>query len=184
MNVKKMTEKTGRIVNGKPETAEIGTLYVESCKGRILEIIEEHGSEFIEELVDNQILHHQASAAFKAKASKNDASVGLERLKWEASDSRQLFRQPYAKAAGELGIEGDEPEGADEIDVVRVNWAFKPGQSAAAVKKAEEEADKLRRFEAAVRHNLGLMRDFTGVEPTEEQTEKIREIVRKAVYGG
>src|SRR5690606_9767357 len=87
IQVKEMKEKrvdeNGKVVmeNGKPVMDVIGTLYVESTAGRVAEILEEHGDAFVASLLDQQILHHQASAAFKAKANKTDSKVGLEKLK-------------------------------------------------------------------------------------------------------
>src|SRR5690606_20550530 len=110
----------------------MGTLYVESCKGRLDQVLssliddealiqkihEAYKTTLIESLVDTQVLHHQATTAFKAKASKNNAATGIDRLPWEAQPNRVLYRRPWASVNVELDENQTLPEDPDEVDIV------------------------------------------------------------------
>jgi hypothetical protein len=164
----KMVDENGRVVmkDGKPVMITIGTLYVESTAGRIQEILDEHGDAFVASLLDQQILHHQASAAFKSKASKTDSKVGLEKLKSMPHSANQLYKSSKVEAEKE-GF--DVSAVPDSAEVVMVNWSFQPGTSQAAV--AKEAA-----IEKAVAMQLELL---SGVqEITEEVKAKVEAFVR------
>lgn len=177
IQIKEMFETVGKDENGKAIRQKIGTLFCESVKGRLQSVIDAHGVEFLEDLIDNQVLHHPASATFKAKAGKTDSSAGLDKLGWEPKASRQLYRRPWNSVQTDTELpKGFDP---DEVDVVCVNWAFKPGSSAAAEKAAELKA----RFEDGVTAQLGLF-EASGIAVTDEMRAKVEALVRKNVYGG
>lgn len=162
-------DENGKVVlkDGKPVMITIGTLYVESTVGRVQEILDEHGDAFVASLLDQQILHHQASAAFKAKASKTDSKVGLEKLKTMPHSANQLYKSTKVEAEKE----GFDVNGLpDDAEVVMVNWGFKPGVSQAAV--AKEEA-----IVKAVAMQIELLAS-TGNEITSEVRAKVEAFVR------
>lgn len=165
----KMVDENGKVVmkDGKPVMITIGTLYVESTAGRIQEILDEHGDAFVASLLDQQILHHQASAAFKSKAGKTDeGKAGLDKLKKTPHSANQLYKSTKVEAEKEGFDVTVIPDGAE---VVMVNWSFQPGTSQAAV--AKEDAIK-----KAVAMQLELL---SGVqEITDEVKAKVEAFVR------
>lgn len=165
----KMVDENGKVVmkDGKPVMITIGTLYVESTTGRIQEILDEHGDAFVASLLDQQILHHQASAAFKSKAGKTDeGKAGLDKLKKTPHSANQLYKSTKVEAEKE-GFEVSALP--DDAEVVMINWSFQPGTSQAAV--AKEDAIK-----KAVAMQLELL---SGVqEITDEVKAKVEAFVR------
>lgn len=166
----KMVDENGRVVmkDGKPVMITIGTLYVESTAGRIQEILDEHGDAFVASLLDQQILHHQASAAFKSKAGKTDeGKAGLAKLKSLPHSANQLYKSTKVEA----GKEGfDVTAIPDGVEVVMVNWGFKPGTSQAAVAK-----------EDAILKNVEMQLDLLrarGDEITDELRANVDKFVR------
>jgi hypothetical protein len=174
LQIKEMFENAGKDADGNTIKRAIGTLYCESVEGRVGELLEEHGEAFIAALVDCQVLHHPASAAFKSKGGKNDNITGLDRLPKYAKESQQLYVHTKEEAA-KLGF--DVTEVPDGERVVLVNWDFKPGQSAAAVKAAEAAREKEATIQRLIAGQLDLL-TATGQEVTEELREKVAELVR------
>jgi hypothetical protein len=164
LQIKAMTEKTGKLIDGKPEMRQIGTLYMESTAGRVQELLDEHGDAFLADLLDNQILHHQGSAAFKAKGTKNDPKEGLDRLPRFPEATRQLYRSTKAEAEKE----GFDVSGLpDDAEVVMVNWSFQPGTSQAAIAK-----------ETAIQKAIELQLELLGGEVSPELRAKVEQLVR------
>ena len=169
--IKEMYETVGKDENGKAIREKIGTMYVESCRGRLNDILDLYGPEFVENLIDDQVLHHPASAAFKAKGKRGDAE-GLDKLDYAAKPSRQLYRTPMNKIYNKIELEPGQalPADMDEHDVVMVNWAFKPGVSVAAAAK-----------EAAIQKNVETQIELLvmdGREITPELRAKVEAFVR------
>lgn len=184
LQVKTMREKTGRKnPDGSAELRTIGTLLGESVEGRIEQILASGGRAFLESLVDNQLLHHQFSSAFKAKAGKEDDTEGLERLHMAESSTRQLRREKFDASRHIL------PEGFDASDfegtwVVRANWSFTPGQSADALREIEAAKERKARYESGLIAQLAMLKDMLGVdELTDAQVEAAKKVVHKSVYG-
>lgn len=170
MKIQKMEvmENTGaKDENGKAIRVKVGDLYMESCAGRLDEIIEEHGREFVEKCVDQQLLYHNGAAAFKAKGSRTDPKKGLERLKKFPDAANVLYRSTVEEAAKEGFETTSIPAGST---IVMVNWGFKPGTSAAAL--AKEAA-----ITKAIEMQLELL-GSTGQEITDELKEKVAAFVR------
>lgn len=213
IQVKEMFETVGKDAQGKSVREKIGVMYCESIEGRVAELLQSFGEAAIAGFVDDQVLHHPASAAFKSKGKKGEAE-GLDRLPYEPQDGRQLYRTPLShmvkrdeliatfekKIEDRLALEGDAEEIAkvvanarrriayfqslpkverpagmtdeqlEETDVVRVNWAFRPGQSASAL--AKEAA-----IVKAIDTQLELLA-MDGREITDELREKVSAFVR------
>lgn len=126
----------------------------ESVVGRLTEILEKHGHDFVENLIDSQLLQHDYSAAALAEATKSNDKVGVNRLPTEPREGRKLWYD------GEM---------------IRVNWDFKPGQSVASTKKAEQ-------FEKLVAATLESYKAL-GVKITDESRKIAEDTARKSVYG-
>lgn len=170
MKIQKMEvmENTGaKDDKGRAVRVKVGDLYMESCQGRLDEIINDYGREFVEKCVDQQLLYHSGAAAFKAKGTKTDPTTGLARLKKFPDQANVLYRSTVEEAEKE----GFDVTGiAKDATVVMVNWGFKPGTSAAAV--AKETA-----ITKAIEMQLELL-SSTGTEITEELREKVAAFVR------
>jgi hypothetical protein len=158
-------ENTGaKDANGKAVRVKVGDLYMESCQGRLDEIIMEHGREFVEKCVDQQLLYHNGAAAFKAKGSKSDPTTGLDRLKRFPEAANVLYRSTVAEAEKEGFDVTSIPEGAT---IVMINWGFKPGTSQAALAK-----------ETAIQKAIALQLELLGGEVSDELRAKVETLVR------
>lgn len=143
----------------------------ESVEGRIPEIIAEHGAAFLENLIDSQLLQHEYSSAALANSqgtSKTSDKVGVERLPTKPTEGRKLWYDTDAEC-------------------IRVNWDFRPGQSVASVKKAEEQA---KRYEDCKAVSIAAsIAAYEGLDMvvTDEMMEKIEksasQSARETVYG-
>lgn len=184
LQVKEVTEKTGKKnADGSNELRVIGTLLGESVEGKIDAILDCGGRKFLESIADGQLLHHQYTSAFKSAATKNNPAVGLERLPEVAEVSRQLYREIFDPEVFELP-EGLDPADFEDTWVVRPNWGFVPGESAAAKAEVKSAAEKAQRYHDGVEAQLSMLKDVLGVEVlTDEQVASAKKVVRKAVYG-
>lgn len=154
-----MKTQVKNVFEGKDKNkVNLGELVGESVVGRLSDIITKFGPEFVESLVDTQLLHHQFTTAFKAKPSKEgDDKYGVDRLPTEPTEGRQLWFDTYG--------------------VIRVNWAFRPGEG-------KGSAEKQARYDAALKEQVDMLCKALGVDVLPDAVmANAKEVVRKAVYG-